>query len=149
MLAKPDPSTFQVLPWRGENPGTARMFCDIHMPDGSPSWADPRHVLRGRWPGPPSWASPSTRTPRSSSSCCKQGFEPGKPPVPVDQAGYFDHVPHGTTHDFRREAITMLESMGISVEFSHHEGAPGAAGDRPALRRRADHGRQHHDLPAR
>ena len=55
----------------------------------------------------------------------QQGFEPGKPPVPVDQAGYFDHVPHGTTHDFRRAAITMLESMGISVEFSHHEGAPG------------------------
>ena len=25
---------------------SARMFCDIAMPDGSPSWADPRHVLR-------------------------------------------------------------------------------------------------------
>jgi glutamine synthetase len=34
-------------------------------------------------------------------------------------------VPHGTGHDFRRAAITMLESMGISVEFSHHEGGPG------------------------
>ncbi|HQV91252.1 MAG TPA: glutamine synthetase, partial [Phycicoccus sp.] len=50
---------------------------------------------------------------------------PGVAPVPTDQAGYFDHVPHGTGHDFRRAAITMLESMGISVEFSHHEGAPG------------------------
>src|SRR5579871_4569986 len=46
MLAKPDPSTFQVLPWRAEAPGTARMFCDILMPDGSPSFADPRHVLK-------------------------------------------------------------------------------------------------------
>ena len=46
MLAKPDPATFQVLPWRDEAPGTARMFCDITMPDGTPSWADPRHVLR-------------------------------------------------------------------------------------------------------
>src|SRR3954453_5232830 len=46
MLAKPDPATFQVLPWRGESPSTARMFCDIFMPDGTPSWADPRHVLR-------------------------------------------------------------------------------------------------------
>src|ERR1700742_712017 len=46
MLAKPDPATFQVLPWRGERPGTARMFCDILLPDGSPSPADPRHVLR-------------------------------------------------------------------------------------------------------
>ncbi len=34
-------------------------------------------------------------------------------------------MPHGTGHDFRRAAITMLENMGISVEFSHHEGAPG------------------------
>src|SRR6059036_1582609 len=46
MLARPDPSSFQVLPWREEQPGTARMFCDILMPDGSPSFADPRYVLK-------------------------------------------------------------------------------------------------------
>src|ERR671916_2307424 len=46
MLAMPDPSTFQVLPWRGEGPATARMFCDIVMPDGSASYADPRNVLK-------------------------------------------------------------------------------------------------------
>ena len=46
MLAMPDPSTFQILPWRGETPATARMFCDILMPDGTPSYADPRHVLK-------------------------------------------------------------------------------------------------------
>ena len=47
MLAKPDPTTFQILPWRsGDGPATARMFCDIEMPDGSPSFADPRHVLK-------------------------------------------------------------------------------------------------------
>ena len=39
MLAKPDPATFQVLPWRGEHPGTARMFCDITLPDGTPASA--------------------------------------------------------------------------------------------------------------
>src|SRR5262245_65573112 len=48
MVAKPDPATFQVLPWQTDegNHYSARMFCDIAMPDGSPSWADPRHVLR-------------------------------------------------------------------------------------------------------
>lgn len=46
MIAKPDPGTFQILPWRAEAPGTARMFCDILMPDGSPSFADPRFVLK-------------------------------------------------------------------------------------------------------
>ena len=45
MLAKPDPETFSILPWRGEENSVARMFCDIQLPDGSPSWADPRHVL--------------------------------------------------------------------------------------------------------
>ena len=46
MIAKPDPATFQLLPWRGESPGVARMFCDILMPDNSPSYADPRYVLK-------------------------------------------------------------------------------------------------------
>jgi glutamine synthetase len=51
--------------------------------------------------------------------------EPGMKPRPIDTGGYFDHTPHTIAHDFRRSAIAMLESMGISVEFSHHEGAPG------------------------
>ena len=46
MVAQPDPATFQVLPWRDTSPATARMFCDIAMPDGSPSYADPRYVLK-------------------------------------------------------------------------------------------------------
>ena len=45
--------------------------------------------------------------------------------MPVDDSGYFDHTAQGGGQDFRREVITMLESMGISVEFSHHEGGPG------------------------
>ena len=46
MLAFPDASTFQILPWRGGPQGTARMFCDILTPDGEPSLGDPRHVLK-------------------------------------------------------------------------------------------------------
>jgi len=125
MLAKPDPSTFQILPWRSEGPSTARIFCDIVMPDGSPSYADPRFVLK-----------------RTLSRAAENGFtfythpeiefylfqdtpHPGVEPVPVDRSGYFDHTAQSMGSDFRREAITMLEAMGISVEFSHHEGGPG------------------------
>jgi glutamine synthetase len=127
VLVRPDPATFQTLRWRDvpDAPGTARMFCDIHLPDGSPSFADPRHVLR-----------------RSLDRAAKAGFtfyvhpeiefflfskEPkaDEVPIPADSSGYFDHTPTGVAHDFRRAAITMLESMGIAVEFSHHEGAPG------------------------
>ena len=40
MIAMPDPSTFAVLPWRPQEAGVARMFCDILTPE--------RHALRGR-----------------------------------------------------------------------------------------------------
>ncbi|RFT30807.1 glutamine synthetase, partial [Gardnerella vaginalis] len=46
MIVKPDPSTFQLLPWHGGPEGTARMFCDVLTPDGEPSLGDPRHVLK-------------------------------------------------------------------------------------------------------
>ena len=125
MLVRPDPATFQVLPWRGENPGTARMFCDILLPDGTPSFVDPRNVLRRALTKAADLGFTFYTHPEIEFFLFEQGGVPGQPPVPVDQAGYFDHVPHGTAHDFRRAAISLLESMGISVEFSHHEGAPG------------------------
>jgi glutamine synthetase len=49
----------------------------------------------------------------------------GSEPQPIDTGGYFDMTSHDTAHDFRRAAVTALESMGISVEFSHHEIGPG------------------------
>ncbi|KGN38984.1 type I glutamate--ammonia ligase [Knoellia subterranea] len=125
MLAKPDPSTFQVLPWRGDNPGTARMFCDITLPDGAPSMADPRHVLQRTLAKAADQGFTFYTHPEIEFFLFEKGAKPGEQPTPIDQAGYFDHVPHGSAQDFRRAAITMLESMGISVEFSHHEGAPG------------------------
>ena len=125
MLAKPDPTTFQILPWRGETPSTARMFCDIAMPDGSASYADPRHVLK-RALGRAADAGFTFYThPEIEFFLFKGKPEPGTRPVPMDDSGYFDHTSQGIGQDFRREVITMLESMGISVEFSHHEGAPG------------------------
>ena len=46
MVAMPDPSTFRVLPWRPEEQGVARMFCDVLTPERTPYEGDPRHVLR-------------------------------------------------------------------------------------------------------
>jgi len=125
MLAKPDPGTFQVLPWRDESPGTARMFCDITMPDGTPSWADPRHVLRRALARAADAGFTFYTHPELEFFLLREQPLPGVAPVPVDAGGYFDLTPHDVSHDFRRQAITMLESMGISVEFSHHEVAPG------------------------
>jgi glutamine synthetase len=126
MVAMPDPTTFQVFPFEGSGAGeSARMFCDILTPDGSPSWADPRHVLR-----------------RTMSRAAEKGFtfythpeieffllsdspQDGTEPVPVDSGSYFDHTTHAVARDFRRQGVLALERIGISVEFSHHEVAPG------------------------
>ncbi len=125
MLAKPDPATFSILPWRTEAPGAARMFCDITMPDGSPSPGDPRHVLRRTLDKAASMGYTCYTHPEIEFFLFKSLPQVGSAPVPVDQGGYFDHTPAVVGHDFRRQAITLLEAMGISVEFSHHEGGPG------------------------
>lgn len=126
MLAMPDPTTFQILPWRGSVDSTARMFCDIANPDGTPASSDPRNVLRramdkAREMGFNFYIHPEIEFYLlKSAQLGADGF-----PEPVDTAGYFDNVPGGTAHDFRRSAVTMLENMGISVEFSHHEAGAG------------------------
>ena len=125
MLAKPDPATFQILPWRAEAPGTARMFCDILMPDGSPSYADPRWVLKRALGRASELGFTFYTHPEIEFFLFERRPEADERPVPIDAGGYFDHTPHAVAHDFRRTAITILESLGISVEFSHHEGAPG------------------------
>ena len=124
MLVKPDPTSFTVLPWRGE-PGVARMFCDILMPDGSPSFADPRYVLKRALGRAADMGFTFYTHPEIEFFLFNELPERGSRPVPIDNGGYFDHTPTSVGQDFRRDAITMLEAMGISVEFSHHEGAPG------------------------
>ena len=125
-VAHPDPSTFQVLPWtsRSGHHHSARMFCDITMPDGSPSWADPRHVLRRQLGKANDLGFSCYVHPEIEFFLLQPGPEDGSTPVPLDNAGYFDQAVHSASN-FRRHAIDALEFMGISVEFSHHEGAPG------------------------
>ena len=125
MLAQPDPSTFQILPWRGEIDPTARMFCDITTPDGVPAAADPRNVLKRARAKAASMGFSFYIHPEIEFYLLKSSEIGPEGPVPVDKAGYFDNVPGGTANDFRRRAVMMLEQLGISVEFSHHEGGPG------------------------
>ena len=125
MLAMPDPSTFQILPWRGEIDPTARMFCDILTPDGQPAAADPRNVLRRALNKASEMGFSFYIHPEIEFYLLKSADYLNGGPAPVDHAGYFDNVPGGTAHDFRRRAVSMLEQLGISVEFSHHEGGPG------------------------
>ena len=125
VLAHPDPTTFQVLPWRGEIDPTARMFCDISMPDGQPHAADPRNVLKRALAKAADRGFTYYTHPEIEFYLLKSSQFGADGPEPVDRAGYFDNVPGGTAHDFRRRSVRMLEDLGISVEFSHHEAGPG------------------------
>jgi len=125
MLVKPDPSTFSILPWRTEKPGAARIFCDISLPDGTPSPVDPRNVLKRTLDKAAKLGFTCYTHPEIEFFLFKEAPVAGVKPTPVDSGGYFDHTPTAVGHDFRRQAITLLEAMGVSVEFSHHEGAPG------------------------
>jgi glutamine synthetase len=126
MLARPDPSTFQLLQeFDGRAPDSARMFCDIQMPDGSPSWADPRYVLRRTLSKAAERGFTFYTHPEIEFFLLKNRPTDGSEPQPIDNGGYFDMTSHDVAHDFRRAAVGSLENLGISVEFSHHEVAPG------------------------
>ncbi len=99
MVARPDPSTFQVLPWTtsaGKH-HSARMFCDITMPDGSPSWADSRHVLRRQLSKASDLGFSCYVHPEIEFFLLKPGEDDGSVPVPADNGGYFDQARRRTS----------------------------------------------------
>ncbi len=120
MIAKPDPTTFQFIPWRGTERPVGRVFCDIMNPDGTPYDGDPRYALK-----------------RVLKKAADLGyifytgpeleffyFENNCKPTIIDKAGYFDARPIDRGSDIRRETIFAMQDMGIQVEYSHHEVAP-------------------------
>lgn len=120
MIAKPDPTSFQLVPWRDKERPVARVFCDILNPDGTPYDGDPRYVLK-----------------RLLKKTTAKGytfyvgpeleffyFKDNKGTEIIDKGGYFDSRPLDAGSTLRRETIFALQSMGIDVEYSHHEVAP-------------------------
>jgi len=121
MIAKPDPNTFAILPWRPDDgAAVARMFCDVLEPDGSPFEGDPRWALK-----------------RTLKKAAKLGytynvgpeleyfyFKSSESPATLDAGGYFDLTPRDGASDLRRDTVMALEAMGIRAEYSHHEVAP-------------------------
>ncbi len=120
MVALPDPATFAVLPWRPRERGVARMFCDIHHPNGTPFEGDPRFVLKRQLKR----ASDLGYTFYVGPELEYFYFKSSDAPEGLDKGGYFDLTPLDVASDLRRQTIMTLEEMGIGVEFSHHEVAP-------------------------
>ena len=118
MVAMPDPSTFQLIPWRTEKDGlSARMFCDIIKPDGKPFEGDPRYILKKNLKKAKAMGFTYYIGPELEYFY----FENPKNTIILDRGGYFDLTPLDVAQDLRRETVIMLEKMGIEVEYSHHE----------------------------
>jgi glutamine synthetase len=118
MIALPDPSTWQVIPWSPEENRTARMICDVMTPEGDNYVGDPRHVLR-----------------RAIERANEMGFDNfycgpeleffyfknDQSPEPLDYGSYFDLTTLDAATSLRRDTILALQDLGIDVEYSHHE----------------------------
>ena len=121
MIAMPDPSTFAVLPWRPDEQGVARMFCDIQTPERTPYEGDPRQVLRhaiARMEGM------GFDTFNVGPELEYYLFKDSQGTEVLDQGGYFDLTTLDAGSDVRRETVLALEQLGIHVEYSHHEVGP-------------------------
>ena len=123
VIAHPDPSTFQLLPWR---PGSlvGRMLCDIRLPDGMPFAGDSRHALRRVLSQAADLGLALSVGTEIEFFLFSEDSAPDRPPVPLDRGAYFDLTPLDDGSDFRRAAIEYLEQMGIPVKASHHEVGP-------------------------
>jgi len=120
MIAKPDPTTFQLVPWRSNERPVARMFCDILNPDGTPYEGDPRYVLKRLLKkiedqGYTYYVGPELEYFYFKNDKCTEILDTG---------GYFDSRPLDMGSNLRRDTIFALQAMGIQVEYSHHEVAP-------------------------
>jgi glutamine synthetase len=123
VLAKPDPNSFEILPWADGIGTSARVFCDIVNLDGSPFEGDPRQVLRRNLDRARDKGFSFYAAPEMEFFYFAEG-DPVGPPQVLDQASYFDLTTADVATDLRQRTIHTLESMGIPVEYSHHEDAP-------------------------
>ena len=116
MLAFPDASTFQILPWRPSHNGVARVFCDVCTPDRRPFAGDPRDALRRMF-----------RKAEKAGYLLNVGaeleyyyFPDEHTPEPLDNVGYFDLSVSDAARDLRRNTVLTLEKMSVPVEYTFH-----------------------------
>ncbi|MBM6867807.1 glutamine synthetase family protein [Collinsella tanakaei] len=124
MLAFPDPSTFQVLPWRPSSDGVARIFCDVCTPDRKPFEGDPRNCLRHMFHR----AEKAGFLMNVGTELEFYYFPDEHTPAPLDNVGYFDLLPSDSARDVRRNTVLTLEKMSVPVEYTFHSSGPSQHG---------------------
>jgi glutamine synthetase len=123
VLARPDPGSFELLPWARDDEPTGLMYCDIENLDGSPFEGDPRQVLRRNLDKAREKGFTFFTAPEVEFFYFADG-DPSHEPRPLDRASYFDLTTADIASDIRRRTLHMLEALGIPVEYSFHEDSP-------------------------
>jgi glutamine synthetase len=121
MVAIPDPDTFQLMPWKEGETKVARMICDIVTPDGKPYEGDPRYVLRRALERMTSLGFDTFNVGPELEYFL---FRDDKGTETLDEGGYFAMTTLDAASDLRQETVRALESMGIPIEYVHHEVGP-------------------------
>lgn len=123
-IAKPDPSSFVILPEDIEKRKTAKLNCDICEPNGKRFEGDTKYVLE-----------------RIINKVKKMGYIYNTGPEcefflfkktddqytlnPNDSAGYFDLSHRDLAEGVRADITIALDALGIKMYSSHHECAEG------------------------
>ncbi len=125
MYLHPDFSTWLILPLETQEGygRSARIICDVYLPNGLPFPGDPRLLLK----------KSLKRMKDMGYSSFKIGVEPefyllkkeGEKYEFSDHSSYFDLAPLDTTENTRHEIVLELEKLNYQVEASHHEVGPG------------------------
>ena len=124
MYLVPDLGTFAVIPWESDHLATARVICDVYMPNGSPFTGDPRYVLKRAMADAAALGFVYNTGPELEFFLFKPRTDGALSTIPHDEAGYFD-VSTDLAHNVRRQMVEALETLGIEVEATHHEVAVG------------------------
>jgi len=124
MYLDPDLTTFAVIPWERGQDITAKVICDVYTPEGEPFPGDPRHVLRRALREAEAMGYRFNTGPELEFFLLRLDSDGTVSLNPHDEGGYFD-LTTDLASQVRKEMVNALESLGITVETSHHEVATG------------------------
>lgn len=121
LVAHPQASTLQVLPWRPDEQAAARLICDITTTSGQPYEGDSRHALRRAIQRAERMGFDGVQL---AAELEYYLFENVTGTKTLDSGGYFDVTSMDAGNDVRRATVLALDRLGVNVAASHHEVGP-------------------------
>ena len=123
-IAKPDPTSFVILPSSVEQRKTAKLNCDIYEPNGKRFEGDVKFVLEKMVDKAARLGYIYNTGPECEFFLFKKVGE-NTTVTPNDTAGYFDLSHRDLAEGVRADISLALEEVGIQPYTAHHECADG------------------------